>query len=482
MDAYPLIRKCFAIGILLLFVGTIIILSTAQEVETSTLPISSSNWLYVGGSGPGNFTRIQDAIDSASHGDIIFVFNGTYHETILINKTIRLIGQDSQITSIKGANNESVITLASDSIFISGFSIIDGSNGLEILSDFCELSNNNISQNRLSGIKLIQSNFTKIHGNIIRDNLQGISSYQSTKNTVYDNLFERNNRALSLWYSSDNNSLTQNTFIMNNNDCISLYYSSHNLVTQNTFTNNNYSIFLFDSSKNNITDNTISFNNDIGILLEHSFDNLLSRNSISVNRNGIYLYYSYQNSIINNSISDNRDVGIYCSTLLDNSSMRNDLKKCDTHQSSRYTNIYTTEHNSILGNYLSNNTKGIVIEDTTNITIQSNTIIQNNQKGVELINTIDCDLNKNLFNNNKVGINLVNSANCLINSNRFSDNTIHAFFINSTQINWNSNYWDNWYITLPKPILGFTQKSILFPSIQFDYSPLHEYVFFLFYY
>ena len=42
------------------------------------MPISNDNTLYVGGSGEGNYTKIQDAIDDASDGDIVFVYNGTY--------------------------------------------------------------------------------------------------------------------------------------------------------------------------------------------------------------------------------------------------------------------------------------------------------------------------------------------------------------------------------------------------------------------
>ena len=33
------------------------------------------NILYVGGSGPGNFTSIQDAVNNASEGDTVFVFD-----------------------------------------------------------------------------------------------------------------------------------------------------------------------------------------------------------------------------------------------------------------------------------------------------------------------------------------------------------------------------------------------------------------------
>ena len=61
-------RKWLAIGIILLFVGTCIIPAIAKNTE-KPLSASRGNWLYVGGSGPGNYTRIQDAIDASNDGD-----------------------------------------------------------------------------------------------------------------------------------------------------------------------------------------------------------------------------------------------------------------------------------------------------------------------------------------------------------------------------------------------------------------------------
>ena len=47
MDKNPLIRKYLAVGIILLFVGTAIISSGAQDTGKSSLPTSSDHWLYV---------------------------------------------------------------------------------------------------------------------------------------------------------------------------------------------------------------------------------------------------------------------------------------------------------------------------------------------------------------------------------------------------------------------------------------------------
>ena len=65
--------------------------------------------LYVGGSGPGNFSKIQDAIDNASDGDTVFVYSGSYYENVLINKSIRLIGENKSNTIIEGRKKTDVM-------------------------------------------------------------------------------------------------------------------------------------------------------------------------------------------------------------------------------------------------------------------------------------------------------------------------------------------------------------------------------------
>jgi len=39
------------------------------------MPISNGKTLYVGGTGEDNYTTIQDAIDDASEGDTVFVYD-----------------------------------------------------------------------------------------------------------------------------------------------------------------------------------------------------------------------------------------------------------------------------------------------------------------------------------------------------------------------------------------------------------------------
>ena len=77
------------IGILLLSCFVI-----TPVADTSPPAPPSSTTLYVGGDGPGNYSNIQDAIDDASDGYIIYVYSGTYNENVFIDKQINLVGEN----------------------------------------------------------------------------------------------------------------------------------------------------------------------------------------------------------------------------------------------------------------------------------------------------------------------------------------------------------------------------------------------------
>jgi len=112
------IIKGLVVVIILFFVATVIIPSSAQDLKRQSNPIIISNILYVGGSGPGNYTRIQDAINNSSDGDTVFVYDDSspYKENIYVNKSIKVQGENMTSTIIFGFN-----CIVSDFVIISGF-------------------------------------------------------------------------------------------------------------------------------------------------------------------------------------------------------------------------------------------------------------------------------------------------------------------------------------------------------------------------
>jgi len=90
------------------------------------------NTLYVGGSGPNNYTTIQSAIDDAVDGDTVFVYDDSspYYENVIVDKEIDLIGEDKIHTHINGT--DATISVINDFVNIRYFNINSYSNGIII--------------------------------------------------------------------------------------------------------------------------------------------------------------------------------------------------------------------------------------------------------------------------------------------------------------------------------------------------------------
>ena len=293
-----MLKKGLAVAVILLFVGTSIIPSvTSKTVEQPSLPISNGNTFYVGGTGEGNYTKIQDAIDDAVDGDTVFVYNGTYYETnIVINKSIDVIGEERDITFIDGSEDVYIIfRLKGGEVTIKNFTLQNGLSGIDIW-DGCKnyvISNNIIRNQVSSGISMISWDIgTKIvENNIIYSNGDGGIDVFSSYCTI------RNN---TLWLNGGQQGYS--------NICIN---GNHNIVSGNKINNTIdwRGIEVADCSGNSIVDNYIS-NCEVGILLTRkSISNSIIGNHLYNNEWGVHIVRgsSYNkidyNTFIENDVS-----------------------------------------------------------------------------------------------------------------------------------------------------------------------------------
>ena len=232
-------RKCLAVGIILLFIGTTIIPSTAQNIEQSSSS-SRGHWLYVGGSGPGNYTKIQDAIDNASDGDTVFVYHDSspYNETIIINTTLTLLGENQTTTQISGGGSP-IVTITAPHTVISGFTITQP---------------NNTQNDYVDGVYGINCSDITIENSTIYDLNQGIYLEKTSKAIVEGNTIFSCDYCIMIVQSS-------RTIIQKNNlngmSSIEIYFGYGNIIRNNSI-NGVYGILLFfslsfDCSSNHFT-------------------------------------------------------------------------------------------------------------------------------------------------------------------------------------------------------------------------------------
>lgn len=123
--------KGITLGIILFILGAS---AAAAEITVSTtLPPQQGlmrNTYYVGGSGPGNYTSIQNAINDALDNDIILVYPGVYSENqIIINKAVSIQARSGWETTIIDGNNAEISTtgliriIATGDVTFQGFTI-----------------------------------------------------------------------------------------------------------------------------------------------------------------------------------------------------------------------------------------------------------------------------------------------------------------------------------------------------------------------
>ena len=270
--------------------------------------------LYVGGSGPYNYTKIQDAIDDASDGDTVFVYNDSspYYESIQINESINLIGEDRNTTAIIDNSSEHSIYIKTDNVSIREFTIQNSNKwGIRIEYYFgnCTISENIILNNNWSGISMHFSNNNIIKDNTFFDNnamlLACCNNNTISDNTINHSIFAPNyGYGICLLSNSRWNNISGN-IIKDNDEGIKLFYSEYNFIFNNIITSNEgYGIEIRDSSDNSIFGNNISYNCDPGIYIKES-----ANNNIIYKNNFVY---NAGNAVDEgNNIWDDGDYGNY---------------------------------------------------------------------------------------------------------------------------------------------------------------------------
>jgi len=282
MQTNPIIRKGLAVGIILLFVGTCIIPSTAQNIE-KPLPKSRGHWLYVGGNGSGNFTKIQDAINASSDGDTVFVFQGTYHEHLItISKGIFLRGENRLTTIIDGDNMDMPVLLihTNANVSIETFTITNSTQegifeGGEYNPIKIEIYTNIITKTQtgifLNGMEIPDREFRIGHNEITETEI-GILMTQAS-GWIYSNKIYNNSVGIELSKSIEGGAIERNVITNNNQSGLYLKNIKNSFIAENSFTKNYYGVYLENISIGNVFYHNNFINNRIQAFIDKSLSN-----------------------------------------------------------------------------------------------------------------------------------------------------------------------------------------------------------------
>ena len=232
------------------------------------------NTLYVGGNNPDNYDTIQEAINNAEENDIIYVSNGIYEEYFKIDKPIKLIGENNENTIINIDDNEGFVNISSNYVKISNFFIkkyISNMPAIQLLSDYCEISNNIIDSFSI-GIRIYKSKNFKVSSNtfqnIISTSITG-EYYSGTfsnnifkscgrwelitrccDNQIFNNVFQNGSKGIYMNNRCNYNSIRNNNFNNHSDNGIRIdkFYNYFNNIYQNNFINSQNNLKVLDGS------------------------------------------------------------------------------------------------------------------------------------------------------------------------------------------------------------------------------------------
>jgi nitrous oxidase accessory protein NosD len=281
------------------------------------MTVQASEILYVGGSNPGNYTTIQSAINDANPKDIIFVYNGVYLETVVIDKAITLKGENRTNTIIDGMYQNSVISMTSDNIIFSGFTIknsggFQNNAAITIHSNNITISNCILYRSR-TGIQIHNSTFTTIHHCILHTNGNGVKAEHSSCITIDTSEFCYSGIGINLYKSQE--ILLENLYVHELGATSFINDSSNITITHcaSCDNNDNGRGILFYNSHDICVNNTNAIHNGAGFKIANSTH--LNFDRCNLQNNTHYSFWIHDNSsdiIINNTnIVNNLRHGIH---------------------------------------------------------------------------------------------------------------------------------------------------------------------------
>jgi parallel beta-helix repeat protein len=392
----------------------------SPEGELFPAPLNPNGGiLYVGGNGPNNYTTIQEAIDSASDDDMVFVYDESspYYENVVINKSISLIGEGKTTTCIDANENGTVIEINADNVCVKGFSIQHSGRefnaGINLFGDNCNVSHNIIINNR-NGMRVRYTDNNVICDNEIRDNDD-------------DNI--------QLYYT--NNSTVQNNVISRVDGLTTGIYSVHcnnNEIIHNTVNRTYYGMYISVSTNTTIYANSVNSCRWKAIILTEAPDNIIKDNYLrqqiqSPKACDITLRDSPRCIIQNNTLYSGILINESCPSIILDNLVRGEplVYMADESDSSININcgqiiLVNCSNITVQSQNIQQTVRAIHLENTDNCTLFNNTLVFNRQ-GIICISSHSSNISHNIINHNKEnGLSIDPSNNNKVYNNNIENN------------------------------------------------------------
>jgi parallel beta-helix repeat protein len=247
-------------SMILIFVSMLILLNFSMfSASESNI---NSVW-YVGGSGEGNMSQINMAIQQAEVDDTIRVYPGVYNEIVHIDKSVKLVGSSEDETIIQGDGFNSVVSISANNVSISFFTIQNSGN-------YVESTENDSSFD----LMVLPVNFSGVFS---EGDETSISS--CTFIDCWTGLFLRNSSGGTI------NEITS----LDNSQAVYLVNAENVRIKDSYFVGNDIGLYFSQTKDSEVISCNVSSHIHTGIMLTQSQDNIIRSNWLYDNVRGIVL-------------------------------------------------------------------------------------------------------------------------------------------------------------------------------------------------
>jgi len=266
---------------------------------------------------------IQAVINNTNNGDRIFVENGHYTGSLIIDKSIQIIGKDRPI--IDGELTSNTIQILADNVVLqnleiqwSGTRLLEDEAGIKVEADDAVIDNCRII-NTLHGIYIKGGQRVQILNNVIHGRADfiealrgnGIHLWNTKDNRVIGN--EISYTRDGIYFSFADLTSVEANHIHNVRYGLHYMYSDDNYFYNNRFEHNVAGAALMYSKRINFEKNIFAHNRGYrayGVLYQSCDFCTASDNLIIDNTRGIYFDASNYNEVWNNDFSSN-DIAVH---------------------------------------------------------------------------------------------------------------------------------------------------------------------------
>jgi parallel beta-helix repeat protein len=392
----------------------------------NTLYVDDDYTGFEAGFGVTKFKVIQNAVDNASSGYNIFIYNGTYNENVIIYKSLTFYG-DLVGASLGGdlvINNGGSLTLKGFTLMMNStemgefgiyvnhgaafyltairgdtpsrinngenapgantsayYTFMVGAGSTFEMYD-SEVKNAGFAENlpdfSWAGIWINTDNAVIQNSLIHHNHFHGLILYNSNGHQIINNEIQDNDR-IGIWgINSQGNQIEDNDIISNGWDGIRLSNASGTVIIDNVVTSNGDD-GIDVTAGTEIIDNEVDNSGDNGIIVSNSPGAIITGNTVTNSGDdGIYVQNS-PNSIITDNIAMYNDVPVDVGTGLV---------------------VLYSDGTQIKGNTLEDNWRGAYIQNSTACIISNNYVVSNNMHGIQLYQAYDSTITNNTASSN----------------------------------------------------------------------------------